>query len=220
MRKLLYLFLCTFSPILYGQSFTKLSIKIGPNISGQIKTPPEFIDGGLKGGFSATIEPTIFTFGSKKQFDFNTDFSFLQKGGHINSQIVAYDQYGQIVGIGSEGYDVTINYLSVSPTFKANFWNILFIKVGPRLDVFTNYSSQSRYSAYPNSKSDFNTLTYGITYGAGICMGKNKVKFILELVGQNDFSNSSYNKASGQTYKNYSYIINFGVSISLKKKDQ
>lgn len=220
MKNLLYIPFFTFSSIVYGQTFNKLSIKSGQSISGFIKTPPEFGDSGHKGGFSETIEPTIFTFGSKKQFDFNTDFSFIQKGGYVVSPIIGYDQYGQVIGIGSEGYNVMINYFSVSPIFKTNFWKILFVKVGPRLDIFTNYSSQSRYSSYPNSNTDFNPLTCGITYGTGICIGKNKVKFILELIGQNDFSDSSYNKASGQTYKNFSYIINCGVNILLKKRDQ
>jgi hypothetical protein len=63
-------------------------------------------------------------------------------------------------------------------------------------------------------------LTYGITYGIGLCTGKKKVKFICELIGQNDFTNSAVVKSSGRTYKNYSYIINCGVTIALNKQDE
>lgn len=219
MKKLLYLIICACSATVSGQTFTKLSIKSGTSISGLIKSPPAFGDEG-KGGFSATIEPTILTFGSKKQFDFNTDFSFIQKGGHNNSQIIAYDQFGNVTGIGSEGYDVTVNYFSVSPTFKPNFWDIIFLKVGPRLDIFTGFSTQSKASSFPRTRSDFNPVTFGITYGTGICIGKNKVKFVFEAIGQTDLSNSLENKALGQTYRNYCYIINCGVTFLLKKKDQ
>lgn len=226
MRRIIYILILSSALVVYGQTFTKISIKIGPTLSGQIKTPAIFGDDRNsvnKFGLSATIEPTILTFGSKKQFDFNTDFSFIQKGGSNYSPITTYDQYEQIIGIGGETYPVTINYFSFSPTIKATFWKILFVKVGPRLDIFSNFLitlPPPMVPVDPRTNKDFNSFTYGTTYGVGICVGKNKVKFISEFIGQNDFSNSSYNKLSGQTFKNFCYIINFGITIALRKQDK
>ena len=218
MRHIIYILILSSASIAYGQTFTKLSIKIGPTLSGQIKTPSLFADGGNKFGLSGTVEPTILTFGSIKQFDFNTDFSFVQKGGYNYSPIVTYYSNGQPSGIGSETYPVTINYFSFSPTIKANFWKILFVKAGPRLDIFTNFSSKQIVAVDTRRSKDFNSTTYGTTYGVGICTGKNRTKFICEFLGQNDFSNSSYNKLTGQTFKNFCYILNFGVTIVLGKQ--
>lgn len=215
MRYLVYILLFTLTSIIKGQTFQKLSIKIGSSLSGQIKTPPIFADGGIKRGFSGTIEPTILSFGSKKKLDFNTDISFTQKGGYNYSPIVTNGS------IGSESYPVIINYLSFSPTIKINFWKILFIKVGPRLDIFTSFLiKRQKVLVDKRTKKDFNPMTYGVTYGLGICVGKKKVKFLSEFIGQNDFSYSSYNAASGQRFKNFCYILNFGVAIELHKQDK
>ncbi len=219
MKHLLFILVYIVSSSAFGQAFTQLSIKIGPTLSGQIKSPKLFADGGDKLGLSGTIEPTILTFGSKKQFDFNTDVSFIQKGGQNYSPIYAYDQWGQVIGIGSEMYPVTINYFSFSPSFKTNFWKVVFVKVGPRLDAFVNFKKQDNYSSDPRTNKDFNKTTFGTTYSIGICTGEKRAKFICEFIGQNDFTNSSYNKASGQTFKNFCYIIKFGVTIPLKKQE-
>jgi hypothetical protein len=218
MRKIFFILFFTWTTFSYGQTFTKLSITTGFTFSGQIKTPEVsgWGDKGIKYGFSEIIEPTILTFGSKKQFDFNTDISFIQKGGRNYSPI-----YSGMGLIGGEIYPETINYFSFSPTVKANFWKIVFIKVGPRIDIFTSFKNKAiDPSADPRTSKDFNATTLGTTYGIGICTGKKRTKFICEFIGQNDFTKSSYNKASGQTFKNYCYLINFGVTITLKKKDE
>ena len=221
MRKILFISLFIVNSIVYGQSFTKLSIKIGPTLSGQIKSPKLFADGGNKLGLSGTVEPTILTFGSKKQFDFNTDISYIQKGGFTYSPIYSYDLMGgQLIVIGSETYPVTINYLSFSPTVKAKFWKVVFVKVGPRIDAFVNFKKQDKFSSDPRTSKDFNPITFGTTYGIGICTGKKRVKFMCEFIGQNDFTKSSYNKTSGQKYKNFCYFINFGVTITLIEHDE
>lgn len=220
LKHILYIFLLAFSVTTSGQTFTKLSIKFAPTISGQIKSPKLFADGGIKYGLSGTIEPTILTFGFKKQFDFNTDISFIQKGGLNYSPVYSYDQWGQLIGIGSETYPVIINYISFFPTIKAIFWKIIFVKAGPRIDAFVSFKKQDKFSSDQRTNKDFNPTTFGATYGIGICTGKKRTKFICELIGQNDFTNSSYNKASGQTFRNFCYIINFGVTITLKKQDE
>lgn len=217
MKNIIFTLLFTLSAVSYGQFFTKLSVKTGPSLSGQKKTPRLFADGGNKLGISGTIEPTILTFGSKKQFDFNVDLSFIQKGGDNYSPIYSYSQWGQPLKTGSETYPLTITYLSFSPNVKVNFWKILFVKAGPRMDVFLNYKAHDRFSSEQRTSKDFNARTLGMTYGLGICTGKNKVKFICELVGHNDFTNSSYYKVTGQTFKNFSYILNLGVTVMFKK---
>jgi hypothetical protein len=206
---------------LQAQYFNKIVVEAGLSNSNQIKTPVNFADGGSILGFVATVEPTIWSFGSKKQFDLNVNMSFIQKGGSNYSPILAYDPYGQSVGIGSETYAVTINYISFSPCFKANIWKILFVKAGPRCDVFTGFHKAELVPGNdPRSSKDFNATTCGLTYGIGLCTGKKRVKFVSEIVGQNDFTQSSYNKASNQTFKNYSYLVNLGILIDLKSDKQ
>ena len=214
MKNLISILLLLFTTSTYGQYFTKFSFKSGFTFSNQIKKPKIIDDDGIKFGLSETIEPTIITFGTKKQFDFNTDISYIQKGDH---------NYSPIGDIGSASYLVTINYISFSPIIKVSFWKIFFIKAGPRIDIFTSFKNNFKPDLYfpsspdPRTNKDFNAFTYGITYGFGICTGKNRVKFICELTGQNDFSKSSYNKASGQTFINNCYLLNFGVTVMLHK---
>lgn len=168
-------------------------------------------------GFIATVEPTFFSFGTKKQFDFTTGFSFAQKGAYNSSPIYSYNEFGQILGTGEEAYPVRINYISVSPTVKFNFAQLFFVKAGPRMDVFTNFNESSLFGVDIRTNKDFNAATLGITYGAGICAGKKRAKFICEVIGQNDFTQSSYNKATSQAYKNYAVLLNFGADITLGK---
>ena len=154
---------------------------------------------------------------TKKQFDFTATFSFLQKGASNSSPIYAYDQIGHIEGPGEESYPLRINYISVSPNIKFNFAKILFVTAGPRMDVFTNFNSKARFSADIRTNKDFEPTTFGISYGAGVCVGKKRAKFICEFIGQNDFTQSSYNKATSQSYKNYAFLLNFGANITLGK---
>jgi len=217
MNKLFLLLLFAFSINAKGQTFTKVAVKAGLTLSGQVERPHYFEDGGMKPGFSATIEPTILTFGAKKQFDLNTDLSFIQKGGMVYSPV--YVDFNGTIGIGSEIYGVTINYFSASPTIKTFFSKKLFIKAGPRIDIFSGFKSKTMFTK-PATRKDFNSLTYGVTYGLGICFGKKSVKFISELIGQNDFTTSSYNKITGQHYENFSFLLNLGFVINLKKSDE
>ena len=100
MKKLFTLTFLAFSVLANSQAFTGISIKAGTGIAGQIKTPKKYGDGGPKASLNFTIEPTLLTFGAKKQFDFNTDISFIQKGGVNYSPIYVYDQFGGISGTG------------------------------------------------------------------------------------------------------------------------
>jgi hypothetical protein len=208
--------LCLFSflsGVVHAQALNKLELTAGVSFSNQIKAPRQFADDGYVAGFAAAIEPTICSFGGKKQFDFNTNFSFVQRGGQNFSPINV-----PFAGTGSETYPVIINYLSFSPLLKANFWKILFLKAGPRVDVFTGFNKRELSPGNdPRTSKDFNQTTWGVNYGIGMCTGKKNLKFISELIGQNDFTQSSYNKASGQTFKNYSYLINFGILMLLRQ---
>lgn len=222
MKHLFSILLLIISTCINAQYFTKLSCKTGETFSRQSATPkiPEESVHEMKRGLSFTIEPTIITFGNKHQYDFSTDISYIQKGGFNHVFYHSYDDYGQLLSTGTGSYPITINYISISPLFKTNFWKILFMKAGPRLDVFTSFKQRKMVvpSVDPKTNKDFEPLTYGITYGLGVCLGKNRVKFISELVGQNDFSNSSYSKLTGQTFKNNCYLLNFGVTIMLKNQ--
>ncbi len=212
MKFILSILIFLSSTLVHAQWFPRLSIKPGASISGQIKTPPIFGDGGVIYGLAVTVEPTIITFGKQKQFDLNTDISFIQKGGGNYSPIFTS------AGTGSERYPVAINYFSFSPTFKWNYFKTLFVKAGPRIDVLSSFNTKDRFASDPRTRKDFNSFTYGLTYGIGICTGKKTTKFIFEFVGQNDFSDSSYNPASGQTFRNFCYLVNFGVTFPLNKE--
>jgi len=219
MRYLFILMLSFFSVNLFSQAFTKLSVKPGFSISNQKINSSVYKSGGNKLGLAFTVEPTIFTFGKNKQFDFNADLSFIQKGGIHSSAIYSYDQWGQLAGVGSESYRVTLNYFSIAPSFKVNFFKVLFAKVGPRIDVLSGFSSKAKFTPDTRAKNDFNNTTYGITYGAGISVGKNNVKFIAEFIGQNDFSYSYYKAMGNHHFTNHSYIVQAGVLIILKNKN-
>lgn len=220
MKKLFTLLLLAISLLANSQAFTGISIKVGTGIAGQIKTPKKYGDGGSKVSLNFTIEPTLFTFGAKKQFDLNTDISFIQKGGVNHSPIYSYNSFGEILGTGGESYIVAMNYLCISPTVKMKFGKLFFAKFGPRMDALLYYNAKDRFASDTRTSKDFSKLNYGITYGAGLCTGTKKVKFIAELIGQNDFSQSSYNNASRQSYVNFCYYVNCGVNIVLNKKDE
>lgn len=198
------------------QVLTKLAVKCGPSLSGQSNSFNLPEDRGVKLGNSGTIEPTILTFGAKKQFDFNIDISFIQKGGHIKP-IYIYSVFSE-GDLGTLTYPVTINYFSCSPSIKIVFLKFMFAKIGPRLDVFSNASCRRFAPEFSKFKPalSFNSLTYGITYALGVSVGKNRRKFICEFLGQNDFTRSVYYKAVGQKFTNFSYILNFGVVFILK----
>ena len=220
MKKIFTLSLLALSITANSQVFTGISIKAGAGIAGQTRTPKKLGDGGPKASLNFTVEPTLFTFGAKKQFDFNTDISFIQKGGVNYSPIYSYNSFGGIDGIGGESYVVAMNYLCISPTVKMKFGKLFFAKLGPRMDVLLYYNTKDKFASDTRTEKDFSKLNYGITYGAGVCAGNKKVKFIAELIGQNDFTKSTYNKASGQHFTNFCYYVNCGINIELGKKSE
>src|SRR3989344_8489060 len=128
MRLLLYILLFTLSFNGYSQAFNSIAIKSGCSLSGRSNTATNNQDGNSKSGFVFTIEPSILSFGSKKQFDFNTDLSFLQKGFQKSEKVYSYNEAGEIMGVGSETYSFSLNYITLSPIFKYKFAKILFIK--------------------------------------------------------------------------------------------
>lgn len=194
-----------------GQTFSGERILNSSSLNSRYKTS-------MLMGFAVNIEPAFFSFGNKKQFDFTTGLSFIQKGAGITSPVYLYDDHNYLTGTGSESYRVRIYYVSVSPAIRFNFAKMFFVKAGPRMDVFTAFNSQARYSADIRTNKDFNSAAFGVTYGAGIAAGKKRVKFIFEFLGQNDLTQSSYNKATLQSYRNFSFLLNFGANISLGKE--
>lgn len=220
MRILFYFLLFTFSLQGYSQVFNSIAIKTGCNFSGRSNVATNSQDGNTKAGFVFTIEPSILSFGSKKQFDFNTDLSFIQKGYGKTEKVYSYNAVGEVLGIGSESYSFRLNYISISPLVKYNFAKILFVKAGPRVDILAGYNYKGRPGSDTRRGNEFNPLNAGATLGGGICLGKKNIKFIAEAIAQNDFTNSSYNSISKQHYRNFSYYINCGVSIAINKTEK
>lgn len=217
MRILLYLLLFTIPLKGNSQVFNSIAIKTGCSLSGISNVATNSQDGNIRAGLVFTIEPTILSFGSKKQFDFNTDLSFIQKGYGKTEKVYSYNAVGEVLGIGSESYLIRLNYISVSPIVKYRFAKILFIKAGPRVDILAGNNYKGRPGSDTRRGNEFNAITAGITYGGGICLGQKNIKFIAEAIAQNDFTNSSYNSISKHYYRNFSYYINCGVSIAINK---
>lgn len=94
------------------------------------------------------------------------------------------------------------------------------MKAGPRVDVLISYNTKDLFNSDKRTDKDFDKATFGVTYGVGICAGHNRVKFIAEFDAQYDFTDSSFNKMSGQTFRNYCGILNFGVSIGLRAEKE
>ncbi len=105
MRFFLFTLIIASYSFVHAQCFPRLSIKLGTSISGQIKEPQYFEDGGIKYGLAVSVETTIISFGKQKQFDLSADISFIQKGGGNYSPITAPSG-----GTGGERYPVTISY--------------------------------------------------------------------------------------------------------------
>ena len=82
------------------------------------------------------------------------------------------------------------------------------------MDVLTGFNSFAKYSSDIRTSKDFEPITYGVTYGAGICAGDKRAKFICEILDQQDFTQSSSNKATLQSYKNNCFLLNFGANIT------
>lgn len=220
MRLLLYILLFTLSLQGYSQVFNSIAIKTGCSLSGRSNFSTNSKDGNIRAGLVFTIEPTILSFGSKKQFDFNTDLSFIQKGYGKTEKVYSYNAAGEVLGIGSESYLIRLNYISVSPIVKYKFAKILFIKAGPRVDILASYNYKGRPGSDTRRGNEFNPLTAGVTLGGGICLGQKNIKFIAEVIAQNDFTNSSNNSISKHNYRNFSYYINCGVSIGINKTEK
>lgn len=198
----------------FGQILPKIIVKTGISYSGQQINPSPFIEGQIY-GFVFGFEPTFVSFGKNKMFELNTDLLFVQKGGINTSPIYNYNQFGTVQGTGSESYRVRLSYFSFSPLIKSRLWKGLFIKSGPRIDLLLNASVKDRFSSDNRTKKDFNALNYGVTYGLGYTFGKKQIQFITELIGQHDFNNSA--NYLGAKYKNYSFILNFGVQFKLQQ---
>ena len=204
-----------------AQIIKELNIKAGPVISVQKsigKTSSNSLYSNVSPiwGFSLGIEPVFYKSGS---FDIGTDFSFVQKGSYNSSPVYSYDSYGHLSGTGSESYEVKINYISISPSVKYRFAKSLFIKAGPRADFFTGFKSKAADPNNQVSNSDFEPVTFGVSYGAGFCTGEKRTKFIFEFLGQQDFTESSHNKVSGLSYRNNSFLISIGANITLGKME-
>ena len=222
MRIVLYVLLFTISLNTYGQKINQISIKTGANVSGRTNANTGHVDDKQKLGFLFTIEPTLCSWGTKKQFDFNTDISFLEKGYQKKETVYTYNEMGSINGSGQEVYSFSLYYFSFSPNIKYKFSKIGFIKAG----LTGDYLLADKYKGKPDSQfkgsNGFLLFGAGASFGGGVCLGEKNIKFIAELMGQKDFISSSYDSSDNtkQYYKNFSFYVNCGVSIGINKKSK
>lgn len=220
MAKFYYVLFISLPLWVNSQVLPYLAIKAGPNVSNQVTSLSQLPGQNLQPGYGFFIEPTIFTFGSKKQFDLNIDLAFLQKNSVNIERFYPSPFSGQpMVANGGGTYGLSLSYFSISQTLKYTFWRTLFIKGGPRVDCFLSYKTKSRLIVPSRQKSDFSPYTLGVTYAIGLRAGKRK-QFIWELMGQNDFTQSGINYTTWQTYLNMSYMLNFGMILNLKNKNK
>ena len=218
MRTILYLLAFTLSLTSYGQFFKSVSIKTGANVSGIENAKNDIQHGRQKIGFLFTIEPTICTWGKKKQFEFNTDISIIEKGYRIKERIYVVNQMGEVISVGEETCSFSLYYLTLSPTIKFKIARIGFVKAGPTADYLSGYKYKGRQNSEIKRGYEFNPFNAGVTFGGGVCLGKKNIKFIAEAMGQKDFTNSTNSKTLVEYYRNFSYYINCGVSININKK--
>jgi len=219
MKCLLIVFISLFSFLVKAQFFGNIALKTGVGIGQQNKTS-EILneDNGLVFAWAIGLEPELLVFGNAQQFKLTFDLFYMQKGGQNTSFIQIYDQFGQLQSKGSTSTGSYLNYFSLTPCYKFQFGKMFFAKAGPRLDIFcTSHFGDLPPGEYsPDSFYTYESVTYGISYGFGFQFGEKKLSYLLEFLGQNDFTSSSSNSSTGQTFQNNAYLLNLGLVYAIK----
>lgn len=219
MKKILFLFMFCFTLMSKAQYFENICLKTGAGPAMQNKSPELAIDhNDALTGMLAGFEAEIFRFGKQKNMAISLDAFYAQKGGTNSSYIYTFDANGQPFASGNMSYLSRINYISLSPVFKYGFAKFLYLKAGPRVDL---YSSHDFSQLPPNTKApeanySFESACYGLSYAFGAVFGQGAFRFMTELMGQNDLSISAKNSNSGQSYTNNLYTLNVGLVYRLK----
>lgn len=219
MKSKILIFAIVTSTFANAQSFQSIALKVGAGLAFQIKNPeitndnndPQF-------GYSIGIEPEIIRFGKQHNASITLDALYMKKGGKNTTYFRTFDQNNQLLSIGSMSHPIQLTYFSIAPNIRYNFKQHFYFKGGPRIDFSSGHSFNQLPPgiASPESFYTFENTCFGITYGAGALLGEKKFQFLLELLGQNDFSSSSKNSSTGQSFKNQSYLLNFGLVYNIK----
>ncbi len=209
---------CTVCISTQAQVFSSIAFKSGFSYSGQFKSPELADDGGEKTGFTATLEPTLESFGVKNRFHLHLAIGYVQKGGFTRSPVYSYDAAGNIISEGSEMYAVTQNYLALTPSISFDYGEKFYLKLGPRMDFFTGFRSGAQFSGDNRKKENFEKINLGASLAIGYLQppqDNKRTRFNFEVVGQPDFTVSTINPTTEQKLTNYSFLFNFGFIVDL-----
>lgn len=206
----------------YGQVLSALHVKTGFVYADQIRVPSIPFDGASKSGISFTLEPRLETFGEANKFHLNLAISYIQKGSRNMVTLTDTSQAGNVTTRNLD-YLVSQNYFSLSPTLsfdiKADESRQFFFKIGPRFDFFQGFESGAPPSTDSRTENDFAKINYGATAGLGMIsdVKSDRMKFMIEIVGQPDFTVSTIQPLTDQKLTNYAFLFNVGVVIDLIK---
>ena len=219
MKRLSILLLLLISNNNYAQILQNITLKAGGGWALQSKSPDIPNDNNdAIGSYLIGIEPELFRLGAQKNMALSMDLLFMQKGGTNTSYIQTFDNNGQVSSQGSMSIKSQLNYFSITPNYKFEFSSLFYLKAGPRVDFLTHHSfSQLPPTISPPENSySFNSMTFGLSYSAGAVFGQDRLRLMIELTGQNDFTQSAKNSSTGQLYKNSAYFCNLGLVYHLK----
>lgn len=223
MKKQCYLLLCfILTAGSKAQFFENMATKAGFGISKATvdKDQSSFqnIPEDIQSAYTVGLEPELLRFGSKKNMAISLDALWAIKGISAYDLIYAQDMFGNWYPSGNYSSKLRLNYISLALNYKYLLSENIYVKLGPRYDIYL----ESRFDQLPPNTGapfmnyNFNSACFGITYGAGILLGEKNIRFLLELIGQNDFSTSVTNNNTFVSYTNNAYLLNLGIVFKLK----
>ena len=197
---------------LFGQeNRVRASIKVGFALANFSQTKKNKVFNYLYGyNFGFSIDNN---YKKNRKATSSSELLFIQKGGYNQVEVPTVDKFGQIIGIGSETFPVKLSYLSLSYGVKLKVFNLVYLRIAPRLDYLLNFKSKPYFYVDTRIKKDFYMFTGGLSYSLGILRFKKLRGLFLEFQGQNDFLKSGDKKSIGKFYNNY-YGINIGFHIA------
>ena len=172
--------------VLSGQFPSSFGVKAGISVADQTYRI-EAIDYKLE--TEAVFGPTFSLFleaFKARHFSLQLDLSYFLKGSKTTTGSVTVDHLNDDRIIVNEGEPSTstFSYLSFAPLARYRLGQDSFqpyFLLGPRLDILLKYESDSEYPL-----EDQNSLIPGLTLGAGLEYGLNKLALFSELQFQGD----------------------------------
>lgn len=122
-----------------------------------------------------------------KQFSFQLDLSYAQKGSKTSTQSITVDHmsYDQIIVNEGEQSTSTFSYFSLMPMLRYRLGKgplYPYFLLGPRVDFLLKYKTDSEYPL-----DDQNKVIPGLTFGTGLEYQLEKLLVFTELQYQGDF---------------------------------